>query len=249
MQHSLIQIGFILLTFGSFTLLFLEIKKGINHTAWPSERKTKIVSLFLAGLILWILFVSIWSIVGRMSDFSIFPFNMMPILVFPMIAILVFTFSKTGKEILLQIPAENIIKLQAFRFFVELLLWALYLENQAPIQMTFEGRNMDVLSGISAPIIAALLAKQKISKTGLVLWNIACLIMLINIVTIAILSMPAPLRIFMNEPANTIVTQFPISWLPGMLVPLAYGLHFLSLRQLFIVQNESKLNPNRQAVS
>jgi hypothetical protein len=232
MQHLLIQAGFILLTFGSFTLLFLEIKKATRRTVWPSVRKTKFASLFLAGLIVWATFVSIWSISGRMSDFSIFPFNMVPVLIIPMLAILAFTFSKAGKEILLQIPTENIIRLQAFRFFVELLLWALYLENQAPIQMTFEGRNLDVLSGISAPIIAFLVIRGKISKTGLVIWNLACLGLLANIVTVAILSMPTPLRVFMNEPSNTIVTQFPVSWLPGLLVPLAYGLHFLSLRQL-----------------
>lgn len=31
---------------------------------------------------------------------------------------------------------------------------------------------------------------------------------------------------------NYIVTYFPVSWLPGFLVPLAYYLHFLSLKQL-----------------
>lgn len=233
MQHSLIQAGFIFLTLGSFALLFLEIKKAVNKTEWSSSRKTKFTSFFLVGLIAWTLFVSIWSLSERMGNFSIFPFNMMPILAVPLIAILAFTFSKAGRKILAHIPTENIIKFQAFRFFVELLLWALYLENQAPIQMTFEGRNWDVLTGISAPVIAFLIARRKISKTGLIIWNIACLALLINIVTIAILSMPTPLRSFLNEPSNTIVTQFGVSLLPGLLVPLAYGLHFLSLRQLY----------------
>ena len=46
-------------------------------------------------------------------------------------------------------------------------------------------------------------------------------------------------RYFINEPANTIVTEFPIIWLPGFLVPLAYGLHFLSLRQLLNAENRA----------
>jgi len=234
MQHSLIQTGFILLTLGSFALLFLEIKKAVNNTGWSSSRKTKFTSFFLVGLIVWTLFVSAWSISGRMGNFQIFPLNMIPVLAVPLIAILAFTFSKTGKDILVHIPTQNIIRLQAFRFFVELLLWALYLENQAPIQMTFEGRNWDVLSGISAPIITLFITKGKISKIGLIIWNITCLALLVNILAIAILSMPTPLRTFMNEPSNTIVTQFPVSWLPGLLVPLAYGLHFLSLRQLLL---------------
>src|SRR6478736_3477300 len=129
MQHSLIQAGFILLTLGSFALLFLEIKRAVNNTEWSSTRKTKFTSFFLFGLIVWALFVSVWSISGRMGNFQIFPFNMAPILAIPMIAVLAFTFSKAGKEILINIPPEKIVNLQSFRFFVELLLWALYLEN------------------------------------------------------------------------------------------------------------------------
>jgi hypothetical protein len=234
MPHLLIQAGFIILTIVSFALLFKEIRRVVNHSPWPFTDKTKFNTFFLVSLMVWALFVSIWSISGKMSDFSIFPINMLAVLIIPMITILAFTFSKAGKEILLRIPFENIIRIQAFRFFVELLLWALYLESQVPVQMTFEGRNFDVLSGFSAPIIAFLVTKGKISGMGLVIWNIACLGSLINILTTAILSMPTPLRVFMNEPSNTIVTLFPVSWLPGLLVPLAYGLHFLSLRQLYL---------------
>ena len=97
--------------------------------------------------------------------------------------------------------------------------------------MTFEGRNFDILSGLSAIVVAVLITKNKISPPLVIAWNFAGLALLVNIVTIAILSMPTPLRVFMNEPANTIVTKFPVVWLPALLVPLAYGLHFLSLRQ------------------
>lgn len=68
------------------------------------------------------------------------------------------------------------------------------------------------------------------------MWNLLSLGLLINIVTIALLSIPTPFRVFMNEPANTLVAHFPFILLPGMLVPLAYGLHFLSMRQLKLTQ-------------
>ena len=104
--------------------------------------------------------------------------------------------------------------------------------------MTFEGRNFDILAGITGPIIAYLAySKHVIGKTGVIIWNVACLCLLINIVATAILSIPSPFRYFMNEPANTIVTEFPIIWLPAFLVPLAYSLHFLSLRQLINQKN------------
>jgi hypothetical protein len=66
----------------------------------------------------------------------------------------------------------------------------------------------------------------------MIVWNVMGLLLLVNIVTIALLSMPTPFQYFHNEPMNTIVLKFPFVFLPGLLVPLAYGLHFLSLRQL-----------------
>ena len=55
-----------------------------------------------------------------------------------------------------------------------------------------------------------------------------------NIVVIAVLSMPTPIRYFMNEPANVIVGQFPFILLPGVLVPIAYAMNIFSLRQLLL---------------
>jgi hypothetical protein len=230
MTHTFIQIGFAILTIIYFGLLFNEMKKGA--LASPNLKNSKFLSFALIGVITWTFLISVWSISGMMGDFSLFPINFLPIRLIPLVAITLFTFSSIGKEILSRIPIQKIVQLNAFRIFVELLLWALYLENQAPIQMTFEGRNLDVLSGLSAPIVAYLYTKGKISNTGLKIWNFICLGFLINIVTVAILSTPTPIRVFMNEPANSIVTQFPVSWLPGLLVPLAYGLHLFSLRQL-----------------
>ena len=106
--------------------------------------------------------------------------------------------------------------------------------------MTFEGRNFDILASISAPVIAYLAYFRKmISRKVVIIWNFLCLGLLLNIVVTAILSMPTSFRYFINEPANTIVTEFPIIWLPGFLVPLAYGLHFLSLRQLLNTENRA----------
>ncbi len=233
-----IQSGFIILTISSYSYLFLEIKKAVRLGPWPLARKGQFTTLFLVALLAWGLFVTFWSLSGWMGNFLVFPFNVLPILTIPFISILVFSFSKTMNDLLLIIPNQKIVQLQTFRFFVELLLWAMYLKNQVPIQMTFEGQNFDVLTGASAPIIALLIAKGKISKTSQVIWNILCLALLVNIVVTAILSMPSPLKIFIDEPANTIVTLFPFSWLPGLLVPLAYGLHFLSLRQLYLTREK-----------
>jgi hypothetical protein len=233
-SHTITQAGFVVLTIAFFGLLLREFKIALNKSAFDHQQKKKIFSRLLLGLVLWAALVSVWSMSGRMADFSMFPFNVLPVLIIPLITVLIITFSKTFREILIHVPAQNLVRLQSFRFFVEILLWALFLQNQLPVQMTFEGRNFDVLSGLSAPIVAYLISRQKLSRSAFIIWNILCLGLLLNILVTAILSMPGPMRVFMNEPANTIVTAFPVSWLPGLLVPLAYGLHFLSLRQLAI---------------
>jgi len=230
--HIIIQAGFVALTIIFFGLLLYEFKKALAKSAFDHQQKKKIFTRLLIGLVFWTAVVSAWSLSGRMANFSMFPLNVLPILVIPLITILVITFSKTFREIIIHVPPQNLVRLQSFRAFVEILLWALFIQSQLPVQMTFEGRNFDVLSGLSAPIVAYLISKQKLSPAGLLIWNVLCLGLLLNILGTAILSMPTPLRLFMNEPANTIVNVFPFSWLPGLLVPLAYGLHFFSLRQL-----------------
>lgn len=234
----LIQLGFSALTLCFSWLLYSLLKKGILATALPATKKQQILNRLILLWIGWIIFVSIWSLSGMMSNFKIFPFNLAPILIVPLVVFAYLSFfSKTTGELLDQLQPYVIIRLQVFRVLVEILLWMLLLENLLPIQMSFEGRNFDILAGLTAPLIAYLSYQQKISKTLIMVWNVVSLGLLINIVTIAILSMPAPFRVFMNEPSNTIVAQFPISFLPGFLVPLAYALHFLSIRQLSRIRN------------
>jgi hypothetical protein len=229
----LTKAGFAIVTIVYFFLLLQEIQRAVKVSAIEESKKKKFITSIIVALVGWVVFVATWSFSGMLGDFSLFPLNMGPILVIPLIGTLVFTFSKTFTEVLSHIPQHRLAYLQSFRIFVEILIWMLFVDNLLPVQMTFEGRNFDVISGITGIIIGYLSSRGKLSRTMLIIWNIACLGLLINIVTIAILSMPVPFRVFMNEPSNTVVGQFPISLLPAMLVPLAYMLHFFSLRKLF----------------
>lgn len=228
----LTQTGFAILTLVCFSLLVTLLFNGVHKTDWEVKRKQKFKITLLSSLIIWAVFITYWSLSGILGDFTRFPFNLMPVLFIPLITVVSIMFSSSFTSVLNHVPPHHVIHLQSFRFFVELLLWALFVAGVLPIQMTFEGMNYDILAGITAPIVGWLVMQRRISKPLLIGWNIVCLGLLINIVTVAILSTPTPLRVFMNEPSNTIVTKFPVSLLPGFLVPLAYSLHFFSLRQL-----------------
>lgn len=224
-------IGFPLVTILFIGLFYNAVKVAIFKTTWTSERKQKISTRLVIGLLLWALLISGISMSGFTSRFDLFPFNVMPLVALPLLIILSLLFTKGMKDILQQLSLKTLTQLQVFRVFVEVILWMLFLQNLLPVQMTFEGLNWDVISGITALLATYFFIN---SKPAMVIWNILGLLLLINIVGIAILSMPTPLRIFHNEPANIIVTQFPYAFLPAFLVTLAYTLHFMSLRKLLM---------------
>jgi hypothetical protein len=234
MLYTITQLGFLLLTVIFFGMLINLAFKALPKTSLSAQAQHRFKNTVLISLLAWAVIIAIASLSGFAGNFSRFPFNIAPFLFIPLITVMVFTFSKTLKELLLHMEPSHLIHLQVFRVFVEILLWMLFMQNLLPQQMSFEGRNFDILAGLTAPIVAYLAIRKKISKGFLIGWNIACLGLLINIVTIAILSMPTPFQYFTNEPSNTIVTQFPFVYLPTFLVPLAYMLHFFSLRQLLM---------------
>ncbi len=99
--------------------------------------------------------------------------------------------------------------------------------------MTFEGRNFDILSGLTAPIIAWLAFRNgKTNPPLLIVWNIFALLLLINIVTNAVLSIPAPFQQMAFEQPNRAVLYFPFVCLPALVVPIVLFSHLASFRQL-----------------
>ena len=63
-------------------------------------------------------------------------------------------------------------------------------------------------------------------------WNVAGILILVNVVVHAQLSTPSPFRVFITPPPVTFIAYVPWIWLPAFLVPLAWALHALSIRQL-----------------
>jgi hypothetical protein len=125
--------------------------------------------------------------------------------------------------------------LQIVRIPVELTLYWLFLYKTIPGIMTFEGRNFDILCGITAPLVYYFgYIKTTLSKNVLIAWNVACLILLANIVVIALLSAPFPFQKFgFGQPAIALL-YFPFVWLPCFIVPVALFSHLAALRQLII---------------
>jgi len=140
--------------------------------------------------------------------------------------------SPFGRTLLDGLPLSWLVGYQVFRIAVELVLWLLYREGVLPEQMTFEGANLDIVSGASALFVAGLLARGMQGRWLVWVWNCGSLLLLVNIVVIAVRSMPGPWRAYATEPPNTIVLGGVFVWIPALYVLAAWFGHVLVFRAL-----------------
>jgi hypothetical protein len=228
------QLGFAALTLACLALVLRGLWRTLSTMNYPPRRRNRIVAMTALAGAAWLALTATLALTGLAGDFSSFPPPMMPLVLLPpLVGSLALTFSRKFGAVLRHVPVTWLLCLQSFRVAVEMLLWALHAQGLLPVQMTFEGLNFDVLTGVTAPLAAYLLTARPGWRRPILLgWNVMGLALLATIVVISILSLPTPLRVFPNEPANTIVTRFPFIWLPGFLVPLAYTLHFFALKRV-----------------
>lgn len=154
--------------------------------------------------------------------------------ILPMVIAIVSLFvSVKGRTFIDSLPLERLTYLNLIRIPVEIGLYLLYLNKAVPEIMTFEGRNFDILAGITAPFIAWYgIRRGKLSPKLILLWNVICLALLINIVFTALLSAPSPLQKFAFDQPNIALPNFPFVWLPTLIVPIVFFGHLVSIRQL-----------------
>ncbi|HWB93233.1 MAG TPA: alpha/beta hydrolase [Puia sp.] len=184
-------------------------------------------------VIAWLILLGLLSIRGFFANFSALPPRLTLALLTPLPVVLLFLRSRAGKQLLQRVEPQWVIYLQTFRVILEVAILLLVRRGTLPVQMSLEGRNFDILIGLLAlPVGYYCFVKRSWPRAVVALYNIAGLISLVNVVVIATLSMPTPLRIFTNQPDTSILTRFPLIYVPGLMVPLAYTLHIISLRQL-----------------
>jgi len=238
MDFSANSVLLLLLTLICVVLVIAGLNAVLKKAHQPTSRR-RIVGMTSIIIALWMIVLAVLSANGFFADFSKLPPRPALAILLPLPFVLFLAFSKRGTRFLQSVPRQWFVFMQSFRIFVEVLLWLAFMAGMLPVQMTFDGLNFDVITGLLALPIGYLLARGKnYSSTAGIIYNIVGLALLLNILVIAVLSMPSPFRYFLNEPSNVLVAQFPYIWLPGVLVPLAYSLHILSLRQLLTRKQE-----------
>jgi hypothetical protein len=170
---------------------------------------------------------------GALIDFSGFPPPFLLTIAVCFGLTLAIALSPLGARLASQLTLRALVGFQIFRVFVELWLAGGERAGFVPVQMTFRGQNFDVLTGLTAAALALYAGLHPRPDRRVVLaWNVLGLLLLANVVTIAILSLPTPLRAFQDAMVDPFVAHFPFVWLPAFLVQAALLGHLLVFRRL-----------------
>ncbi|MBC7545453.1 MAG: hypothetical protein H7338_22220, partial [Candidatus Sericytochromatia bacterium] len=141
--------------------------------------------------------------------------------------------SPVAARLIRGLPRAPLVGFHAFRLPLELMMHRAAAEGVMPVQMSYSGRNFDIVTGITALGMAWAL-RRRVSWGLVFAWNALGTLLLVTVVGIAVGSLPL-FHAFGTAPAqlNTWVTHAPFAWLPLILVPAALLGHLLIWRWLF----------------
>jgi hypothetical protein len=238
-----LQKASILLLYG-FIVLPVIVAAGLSAIVWraagaPGDARRQANGLqmaFAVGAVAW-LAVTLWvSASGVLHQFERRPPPIMLLMVTVVAVAAWVAFSRVGTLVVRHTSWAALVGLQAFRLPLELLMHRAYAEGIMPVQMSYSGRNFDIVTGVTAIALAWALARGPVPRWIIAGWNVLGTVLLLNILVIAVASMPMFHR-FGPDRLNVWVADPPFVWLPTVLVFTAIAGHLLIFRKLRLPVN------------
>jgi hypothetical protein len=231
-----VSMVFILNTFATVGIMFNAVRRT-GSEKFPAR-------FFAFAVWFWIFFTGVLSVTGFYAATEaipprVFAFGALPGLILALVYLAFFR-----NAFLDRLPLRALTLLHTVRLPVEIVLLWLFQAGLVPQVMTFEGRNFDIFSGLTAPFVAWLAFRGGKTRRGLLLiWNIVAFGLLINIVVTAIAAFPSPFQQTAFDQPNRAVIYFPFIWLPSIVVPMVFFSHIAAFRQLLRSTNEPEPAP------
>jgi hypothetical protein len=196
---------------------------------WPRARRATLVTIVVT--VMWMEATWMAAANGVLREWNRTP-PPFALLVLAIIAIAAaIAFSPYGRRLAATLPVWILVLVQCFRFPLELAMHGMYERGVMPVQMSYSGRNFDIVTGMTALIVARFAASGRAGRRLVLAWNVLGLMLLTNVVTVAILGTPK-FAYFGTERLNVWVTYPPYVWLPAVMVLAALAGHLLIFRAL-----------------
>src|SRR5262249_14604053 len=156
------------------------------------------------------------SSLGYMRDPSLRPPGIVwvvgPVVLF---VVLVLVRSNIGARVAAAIPLWLLLGFESFRIGVELLIHRLWEDGLVPKLLTYEGGNVDMFVGLSAPIVAWIATTGRHGLRLAMGWNVVGLLALANVAARSVLNAPGPMQLISTEVPNVAMGIFPYTFIPG----------------------------------
>ncbi len=148
--------------------------------------------------------------------------------------------SSVGRR-LSALPLAWLVLLHTFRLPLELILHAWFEQGSIPLQMTYRGQNFDIITGV-ASLFVGIAALVRTRSTRMLVWtfNVTGTLLLLNVIRIAITSVPGPLRSLGANAPLLLPFYLPFTWiLPFCVAPALLG-HLVLFRALLSTNHGSE---------
>ena len=222
----------LLVTLGIPSLALLVLA-ALACLVWHATRDGRQTRRFLLGAALWLAFSSGLALSGFLAREDLLPLPLLTILIPTLGLPLALGLSRTGQALAQRTPLALLVGFHAFRLPLELVMHQAANERVMPPQMTYTGANFDIVTGVSALLLAVWLARGAAPGWVVMAFNLLGSVLLATIVGLALASLPR-FHAFGTAPErlNTWVFYVPFMWLPAVLVASALFGHVLLWRRL-----------------
>lgn len=240
--------GFVIIAGAILVWVWLALGRATSACGDPPVAARRLRLGFLALAAAWVALVLMIASSGVLLRWDLRPPPLMFLLAAILVLGVIIVRSTAGDRLARGVPLASLVGLQAFRLPLEVLMHQAAAEGLMPGQMSYSGWNFDVLTGLSAAVLAVWLGLGSPPRSLVWAWNIAGLGLLANIVTIAVLSTPV-FAAFGTTPdrLNTFVTRPPYVLLPAVMVLAAWAGHLVVFKALAPGRGR-KITPPRASV-
>jgi hypothetical protein len=216
----------------SYIIIVFILTVVLTLLLFLSAIKKKSIPAVLS--LIWLALTGILAYNGFFQNTKGMPPHLAFIMIPAFVFVIILSITPMGKKFTSGIDLKKLTMLHIVRFPVEIILYLLAGYKFIPELMTFAGRNFDIISGITAPVMYFLCFResQLKHKQALLLWNFICLALLLNIVVDAILSAPFPFQQLAFDQPNIAVLYFPFIWLPSFIVIVVLLSHLVAIKKL-----------------
>jgi hypothetical protein len=205
---------------------------AVLFTVFFFYKATKSRGIVLISLAV-LLVQGVLSYSGFYTDTNTLPPRQVFILLPPLLLYIVLFATVKGRNWLANLDLRWLTLLHTIRIPVELVLLWLFQQGTLPQLMTFEGRNLDILAGMTAPILFYFVfIRQRMGARVLLIWNLICIGLVLNILINGLLSVPGIFHKQAFEQPNIAVLHFPYTLLPAFIVPVVLLAHISAIYQL-----------------